>query len=159
MKENWEGEKVASFSLNTRSSNSTGCSYSSGLLWINDRIPQRRGPKDFSLSLMEFTFMYMKKTNLAMDLMLRKVFQPQQEGRWGVRGESFESSKKKKETNEILLLLPKASCKLHPSIFICIVYELPIYLFVTAASLLLWTRGNKMIIYSLLTVCLTGPER
>ena len=97
MKENWEGEKVASFSLNTRSSNSTGCSYSSGLLWINDRIPQRRGPKDFSLSLMEFTFMYMKKTNLAMDLMLRKVFQPQQEGRWGVRGESFESSKKKKE--------------------------------------------------------------
>lgn len=101
----------------------------------------------------------MKKTNLAMDLVLGKEFQPQQEGRWGVRGESFESSKKKKERNEILLLLLKASCKLHPSIFISIVYELPIYLFVTAASLLLWTRGNKMIIYSLLTVCLTGPER
>ena len=50
LKENWEGEKVACFSFNTRSSNSTGCSSSSGLLWINDRIPQRRGPKDFSLS-------------------------------------------------------------------------------------------------------------
>lgn len=61
-----------------------------------------------SLSLMEFTFMYMKKTNLAMDLVLGKEFQPQQDGRWGVRGESFESSKKKKERNEILLWLPKA---------------------------------------------------
>lgn len=50
LKENWEGKKVASFSFNTRSSNSTGCSYSSGLLWINDRIPQRRDPEGFLLS-------------------------------------------------------------------------------------------------------------
>ena len=80
-----------------------------------------------------------------------------------MRQESFESSKnkkeRKKERNLILPLLPKASCKLHPSIFICIVYELPVYMLVTAASLLLWTRGNKMIIYRLLTVCLTGLER
>ena len=111
-----------------------------------------------SSSLMEFTFKYMKKGNLATNLVLGKELQPQQEGRWGVRRESFESSKKKKR-NETLPLLPKAPCKLHPLVFICIVYELPIYLFVTAASLLLWTHGNKMIIYRLLTVCLTGPER
>ena len=114
-----------------------------------------------SFFLMEFTFKYMKKRNLAMDLVLGKELQPQQEGRWGVRQESFESSKKKKkkERNETLPLLPKASRKLHPSVFICIVCELPVYLLVTAASLLLWTRGNKMVIYRLLTVRLTGPER
>lgn len=67
--------------------------------------------------------------------------------------------KRKKKRNETLPLLSKASCKLHPSVLICIVYELPIYLFVTTASLLLWTHGNKMIIYRLLTICLTGPER
>ena len=50
-----------------------------------------------SFSLMEFTFKYMKKRNLAMDLVLGKELQPQQEGRWGVRQESFESSKNKKE--------------------------------------------------------------
>ena len=50
LKEIWKGKKVASFSFNTWSSNSTECSYSSGLLWINDRIPQRTDPKGFFLS-------------------------------------------------------------------------------------------------------------
>ena len=50
LKEIWKGKKVASSSFNTRSSNSTECSYSSGLLWINDRIPQRTDPKGFFLS-------------------------------------------------------------------------------------------------------------
>ena len=44
-----------------------------------------------SSSLMEFTFKYMKKGNLATNLVLGKELQPQQEGRWGVRRESFES--------------------------------------------------------------------
>lgn len=46
---------------------------------------------------MEFTFKYMKKGNLATNLVPGKELQPQQEGRWGVRRESFESSKKKKK--------------------------------------------------------------
>ena len=50
-----------------------------------------------SSSLMEFTFKYMKKGNLATNLVPGKELQPQQEGRWGVRRESFESSKKKKK--------------------------------------------------------------
>lgn len=56
-------------------------------------------------------------------------------------------------------LLPGTSCKLPPSVFICIVYELPIYLFAAPASLLLQRCGNKMIIYRLLNACFAGPER
>lgn len=52
--------------------------------------------------------------------------------------------------------------QMHPAslfVFICIVYELPIYLFAASAYLLLQRGENTMIIYRLLNACFAGPER
>ena len=75
----------------------------------------------------------------------------------GRRGVVFGSSENPSKT--LLLLLPNASCKHYPSIFICIVFELPIYLFAAPASLLLQRCGNKMIIYRLRNAYFAGPKR
>lgn len=159
LKEIWKGKKVASFSFNTWSSNSTECSYSSGLLWINDRIPQRTDPKGFFLSNGVYLQVHEKEKSSHGSCAGKGITATARRKVGSKAGVLWILQKKKKERNETLPLLPKASRKLHPSVFICIVCELPVYLLVTAASLLLWTRGNKMVIYRLLTVRLTGPER
>lgn len=131
---------------------STGCSC---LILINDRVFPVQGPRGFLSSWSLASACEME--SLATDLMLEKELRTETGGTEG-RGLSFVPQNKTKKT-PTCCLFSNTSGKLHPSVFICIAYELLVYLFAAPASLLLQKCGNKMIIYRHLNACFAGLER